>query len=122
MRSEPRPDDFAARREHLRTLTDEEIRAYFWELANRIVAPLVDEARTHTSPAIERSVLARMGLSSLETQPLVKRLAAEGLLGRGAGRILAEVSARHGVTPREAAQALLAGQWWEEVHEHAALS
>ena len=122
MRLAPRSDDFAARREHLRTLSDDELRAYFWELANRIVAPLVDEARTHTSPAIERSVLARMGLSSLETQPLVKQFDEQDLLGRGAGRIVAEVAERHGVTPRRAAQALLAGEWWEEVHDHAALA
>jgi D-ornithine 4,5-aminomutase subunit alpha len=122
MRLAPRPDDFAARREHLRALSDDELHAYFWELANRIVAPLVEEARTHTSPAIERSVLARMGLSSLETQPLVKRLAEQGLLGRGAGRIVAELAEHHGVTPREAAQALLAGQWWEEVQRDAALT
>jgi D-ornithine 4,5-aminomutase subunit alpha len=122
MRLAPRSDDFAARREHLRTLTDDELRAYFWQLADRIVAPLVDEARTHTSPAIERSVLARMGLSSLETQPLVKRFAELGLLGRGAGRIVAELAERHEVTPRQAAQALLAGQWWEEVQDHAALT
>jgi D-ornithine 4,5-aminomutase subunit alpha len=115
MRCEPRPDDFERRRAHLRHLSDDELRARFWELTERIVAPLVEEARTHTTPAIERSVLLRMGLSSLEGKALVDRFAAEGLLGHGAGRLVAEVAARHDVTPRAAAQALLEDRWWEEV-------
>ena len=46
-----RPDDFESRREHLRALSDEELHAHFWKLVEGIVAPLVDEARTHTTPA-----------------------------------------------------------------------
>lgn len=115
MSCEPRPDDFERRRAHLRELSDEELHARFWELADRLVAPLVEEARTHTTPAIERSVLLRMGVSSLESKALVDRLGAAGLLGHGAGRLVAELATRHGVTPRVAAQALLDDRWWEEV-------
>lgn len=111
----PRPDDFDERRRHLRGMSDAELHAYFWELAGRIVEPLVEEARTHTTPAIERSVLMRMGLSSLGTKALVGRLSDEGLLGHGAGRIVLEIADAHGVTPREAGEALLDGRWWEEV-------
>lgn len=111
----PRPDDFETRRQHLRALSDAELRARFWELADQIVAPLVEEARTHTTPAIERSVLLRMGLSSLEVNELARRFAGRGLLGHGAGRLVAELAARRGVTPRQAGQALLAGDGWEEV-------
>jgi D-ornithine 4,5-aminomutase subunit alpha len=113
--SAPRPDDFAARREHLRALSDEELRDRFWELADRIVAPLVEEARTHTTPAVERSVLLRMGLSSVEAKELTRRLAERDLLAHGAGRLVAQVAARHGVTPREVARELFDGRWWEEV-------
>ncbi len=115
MRSMPRPDDFETRRQHLRSLSDAELRARFWELADQIVAPLVEEARTHTTPAIERSVLLRMGLSSVEAKALVDRFVERGLLGHGAGRLVAELAARRAVTPRQAGQALLAGSWWEEV-------
>lgn len=115
MSCEPRPDDFEERRAHLAHLSDDELHAYFWSLAERVVAPLVEEARTHTSPSIERSVLLRMGLASTEAKALVERLAAEGLLGAGAGRLVLEVARRHGLHPRQAAQGLLAGQWWEEV-------
>jgi D-ornithine 4,5-aminomutase subunit alpha len=75
----------------------------------------VDEARTSTTPAIERSVLLRMGLSSMEAKALTTRMAEAGLLGHGAGHILLEVAVKHDVPPREAAQALLDGRWWEEV-------
>lgn len=115
MRLTPRPDDFDSRREHLRALSDAELRARFWELAEQIVAPLVEEARNHTTPAIERSVLLRMGLSSIEANALTRRFAERGLLGHGAGRLVAELAARRGVTPRAAGQALLRDDGWEEV-------
>jgi D-ornithine 4,5-aminomutase subunit alpha len=119
MSSRPRADDFDVRRAHLQSLTDEELHARFWALADAIVAPLVEEARTHTTPSIERSVLLRMGLSSVEAKELVSRFAAKGLLGRGAGLLLLEVASAHGVAPRTAAQQLLAGHWWEEVRHEA---
>lgn len=111
----PRPDDFDERRRHLASLSDEELHSYFWALAKGIVEPLVDEARTHTTPSIERSVLLRMGLSSVESKHLVERMADRGLLGQGAGRLVLEAATHHGVSPREAGQAMLEGRWWEEV-------
>jgi D-ornithine 4,5-aminomutase subunit alpha len=115
MRCEPRADDFARRRETLRGLTDEELRERFWSLARQVVAPLLEEARSHTSPAIERSVLLRMGLGSQEAKALVTRLAERGLLGRGAGRLLLELAQRRGLSVREAAAGLLAGRFSEEL-------
>ena len=61
-----RADDFESRREHLRNMSDEELKNYFWQLAQQVVDPLLEYGRTHTSPSIERSVLLRMGFSSLE--------------------------------------------------------
>lgn len=110
-----RPDDFTTRRERLRALSDEELHAHFWSLAERIVAPLIDEARTHTTPSIERSVLLRMGFSSLEAKALVERLGARGLLGHGAGRLVFELARAKGMSVRAAGAALLAGRYWEEL-------
>ncbi len=110
-----RADDFEERRGHLRNLSDDELHARFWDLVGRIVAPLIEEARSHTSPAIERSVLLRMGLSSIEAKGLVDGLAERGLLGHGAGRLLLDLTAAKGITVREAAQALLAGRYWEDL-------
>ena len=110
-----RDDDFASRRRHLQGLSDEDLHARFWSLVEQIVAPLVEEARTHTSPSIERSVLLRMGFSSLEAKALVRRLGERRLLGHGAGRLVLELARRKGVPVREAGTALLAGRYWEEL-------
>ncbi len=115
MGSTPREDDFATRRESVRGLSDRELHARFWELAERIVAPLVEEARTHTSPSIERSVLLRMGFGSAEAKALVARMDEAGLLGHGAGRLLLELSERRGIGVREAGLALLEGLHWDEL-------
>ena len=61
-------------------------------LVERIVAPLIEEARNHTTPSIERSVLIRMGFSGAEAKALVARMAERGLLGRGAGRLVLELA------------------------------
>jgi D-ornithine 4,5-aminomutase subunit alpha len=84
-------------------------------LVERIVAPLIEEARTHTTPSIERSVLLRMGFSSLEAKALVGRFGERGLLGHGAGRLVLELAKRKGISVREAGGALLAGRYWEEI-------
>ena len=83
-----RDSDFTARRKKLAHLSDAELDKRFWELANQIVTPLVDMAREYTSPSIERSVLLRMGFSSLDANAIVKRIDELGLLGRGAGHVL----------------------------------
>ena len=108
-----RPDDFEVRREHLKHLSDDDMHATFWRLVDQIVQPLVEEARTHTSPSIERSVLLRMGFSSLEAGPLVNQMAQKGLLGHGAGRLILTLAQQQGITVREAGQALLNGHYWE---------
>jgi D-ornithine 4,5-aminomutase subunit alpha len=110
-----RADDFATRRARLRSLTDEELSARFWALTERIVAPLIEEARTHTTPAIERSVLLRMGFSSVEARTLVDRIRERGLLGRGAGRLVLTLAQAKGISVRDAGTGLLAGRGWEVI-------
>jgi len=110
-----RADDYAARRAHLKDLSDEELHARFWDLVGQVVAPLVAEARTHTSPSIERSVLLRMGFSSLEAKALVEQMGRRGLLGLGAGRLVLELAARERLAVRDAGLALLAGRFWESL-------
>jgi D-ornithine 4,5-aminomutase subunit alpha len=110
-----RPDDFDLRRARLRALSDEELHAYFWSLADKLVAPLIAEARTHTSPSIERSVVLRMGFSSVEAKSLVDRMAERGLLSHGAGRQLLELAKLKKISVREAGTALLAGRYWEKL-------
>ena len=83
MSCEERADDFEERRAHLRGLSDEELHNRFWELAGRLVEPLIEEARSHTSPAIERSVLLRMGFSSLEAKAIVNKMSEKRVLAHG---------------------------------------
>jgi D-ornithine 4,5-aminomutase subunit alpha len=52
-----RIDDYQNRREHLKNMSDQELKAYFLELSDKIVDPLLDLAYNHTSKSIERSVL-----------------------------------------------------------------
>ena len=115
MSIESRADDFEARRQHLRSLTDDELHARFWALVEDITAPLIDEARTHTSPSIERSVLLRMGFSSLEAKALVDAFAGRGLLGHGAGRLVLELAQAKNLTVRQAGTGLIADRYWDEV-------
>jgi D-ornithine 4,5-aminomutase subunit alpha len=110
-----RKDDFNSRREHLAAMTDEQLHDHFWSLVDRMVQPLVEEARMHTSPSIERSVLLRMGFSSLETKPLVNRMLEKGLLGHGAGKLVLELAQKKGMSVREAGLGLIDGKYWEEL-------
>jgi D-ornithine 4,5-aminomutase subunit alpha len=110
-----RTDDFHTRRRHLQSLSDDELHDRFWQLAAQIVQPLLEEARTHTSPSIERSVLLRMGFSSLEAKPLVQRMQDKGLLGHGAGKLILELAQQKGISVRQAGLGLLDGRYWEEL-------
>jgi D-ornithine 4,5-aminomutase subunit alpha len=115
MSSMERADDFSSRRARLRAMSDAELHAYFWSLADKLVAPLIEEARAHTTPSIERSVLLRMGFSSVEAKSLVDRMGERGLLGHGAGRQLLELAKAKKISVRDAGTALLAGRYWEEL-------
>jgi len=112
-----RSDDFETRKKHLENMSDEELDRYFWELANKIVDPLIELAKTHTSPSIERSVLLRMGFNSLQAKELVRRIHEKGLLGKGAGNVVLKLSERKGIDYLEAGKALIEGKYWDEVEE-----
>lgn len=105
--SDDRMTQFKQRREELKQMTDEQLKAHFWELCDQLVAPLVDLARTHTSPSIERSILLRMGIDSLSSQGVVERIYQAGLLGKGAGHVLLELSRQQGTDIKGAAAAIL---------------
>jgi D-ornithine 4,5-aminomutase subunit alpha len=109
-----RNDDYLLRREHLKNLTDEELHARFWELAGQLTEPLLLMGRENTTPSIERSVLLRMGFSSLESTVLVKICLEQGLLGHGAGHVVFRMSRAWSLGLREAGLKLVSGLGWEE--------
>lgn len=110
-----RVDDFQERRKHLADLSEEELEARFWQLAEKIVEPIVDLAYKNTSPSIERSVLLRMGFSSLEAKSIVDGAIDRGLIGKGAGNIVYRLSKEKDMEIREAGLKLSQDEMWDEV-------
>lgn len=108
-----RVDDFETRSKHLQHMTDEELDAYFWELAEKFVDPLIESAYYHTSPSIERSVLLRMGFSGIEAKEIVNRIEERGLLPKGAGNIVLKVAERLKKDYLAAGKAIANGEYLE---------
>lgn len=110
-----RIDDFEERSLHLQNLSDEELDRRFWELAERIVEPLIDLAETNTSPSIERSVLLRMGLDSFQAGTIVTKANEHGLLGKGAGNLVITYARNNSLTMEKAVEDLVTGKGWEQL-------
>ena len=98
---------FEKRQEELKKMSDERLKERFWTLCEQVVAPIVELAKTHTSPSIERAVLLRMGIDSLSSHGVVDRIQEAGLLGKGAGHVVLRLSQRTGKDVRTAATAIL---------------
>ncbi len=110
-----RPDTYDEVRKHLADLSDEQLEDRFWELCDEVVAPLVELARTHTSPSIERSVLMRMGIDSRTCVAVVAECETRGLLGHGAGHVVLVCMQAWEVDAPTAAGRLANGEGWDIV-------
>ncbi|ERJ11611.1 ornithine aminomutase subunit alpha [Haloplasma contractile] len=110
-----RQDDFEKRRVHLKNLSDEELKQRFWQLSEQVVEPLLKLAKNYTSPAIERSVLLRMGFSSLEAKAIVEKVIDHGLIGKGAGHVVYRAASLKKTPIREAGLKLIEGDHWDDV-------
>lgn len=109
-----REDDFQERRKHIANLTDEELYARFWELTEQVVTPLLELGRKNTTPSVERAVLLRMGISSLDTQKIVEGCMDRGLMGHGAGHVVYKLSKEKGISVREVSEMLGKGEGWDD--------
>ena len=109
-----RTDDFGTRRAHLDNLSDAQLHERFWSLVDQLTAPLLQAGRENTTPAIERSVLLRMGFSSLEAKAIVELCLDKGLLRHGAGHVVYKLSKAKGLPLREAGLALVQGKLADE--------
>ncbi len=105
-----RIDDFETRRVHLKDMSDVELRRYFLQLSEEMMDPLLEMAYTHTSKSIERSVLLRMGFSSIETKMIVDILGEHNLLGKGAGHCVYLLSINKKISIQEAGQLIQNGE------------
>jgi D-ornithine 4,5-aminomutase subunit alpha len=113
-----RNDDFLERRKHLEKMSDEALKAYFYELTDKIVDPLLKLAYEYTTPAIERSVLMRMGFSSLESKTIVDRLFENDLLPYGAGHVVYIYATKHQLPIRDAGLKLLEIEDFKSIKEN----
>ena len=109
-----RADDFQERRKYLANLSEEELEARFWELAGKLVDPIVELAEKNTSPSIERSILLRMGFSSIEAKSIVDGVIDRGLMGKGAGHIVYRLAKENNMEIRQVGLKLVDGQLWDE--------
>ncbi|HWR42735.1 ornithine aminomutase subunit alpha [Sporomusa sp.] len=112
-----RQDDFSRRRAGLAALSDAQLKERFWQLTEQVVQPLVELARTHTSPSVERSVLLRMGFSSIEAKEIVDKCVEKELLGKGAGHAVWRVAQLENISYREAGLRLAQGLGWDRLQE-----
>ena len=109
-----RDNDFEQRRQHIAHLTDQELYDRFWELTAQVVDPLLELGRKNTTPSVERAVLLRMGVSSLDTQKIVEGCMDRGLMGHGAGHVVYKISQDKGISIREASEKLAEGEYWDD--------
>ncbi len=109
-----RNDDFEKRREHLAGLSDRELEDRFWELANRLVDPLLRMGYEYTSPSVERSVLLRMGFSSIEAKAIVEGCVERNLIEHGAGNVVYRLAKSREIDIRDAGLALFDGEMWDD--------
>jgi D-ornithine 4,5-aminomutase subunit alpha len=109
-----RADDFQERRKHIAGLTDEELYQRFWQLTEQVVNPLLELGKKNTTPSVERSVLLRMGISSLETKPIVEGCMDRGLMGKGAGHVVYKLAQAKNIDIKEAGTLLAQGKCWDE--------
>lgn len=110
-----RADDFEQRRVHLANLSDQELYDRFWSLAEQIVDPLLELGKKNTTPSVERSILLRMGFSSIEAKPIIEGVMSKGLMGKGAGNVVWRLSQHLNVSVRQAGLELANGRYWDVV-------
>ena len=109
-----RTDDFEKRREHLKDMTEKQLEERFWKLCGNLMDPIVDLAHKQTSPSIERSVLLRMGFSSIESKAIVEGAIDKNLLEHGAGHLIYKLSKSMNLTIRDAGLKLVNNELWDE--------
>lgn len=112
-----RNDDYSVRREHLKQLSDEQLKERFWQLTEQLTAPMLQLGYENTSPAIERSVLLRMGFSSLEAKAIVTGCIEHELLGHGAGNVVYRLAIAKKTDVRTAGLYLIDNDAWLEAEK-----
>ncbi len=111
-------DTFLQDRKHLENLSDQEINDLFWQLTEKIVDPLLELGYKNTTPSVERSVLLRLGFSSIEAKALVEKVMDAQLMSKGAGHVVYIAAKENNISIKEAGFGLLEGKYWNSVNEY----
>ncbi|MCD4826180.1 MAG: ornithine aminomutase subunit alpha [Acholeplasmataceae bacterium] len=112
-----RKDDYLERSKHLQNKTDQELKIYFYELLDKMLDPIIDLAYTYTSPSIERSVLLRMGFSSIEAKSIVDLILEQNLITHGAGHVIYKYAKLNHLDIRDAGLKLLESSDFKAIKE-----
>lgn len=112
-----RNDDFNQRRKHIKDLSDHELKQKFLELADELVDPFLDLAYENTSKSIERSVLLRMGFSSLEAKGIVDQIVEVDLLSKGAGHCVYKLAKEKEMSIKDAGLKIAEGKHLDYLQE-----
>jgi D-ornithine 4,5-aminomutase subunit alpha len=115
MSVEKKIDTFLEDRKHLENLSDQEIHERFWQLTAEIINPLLKLAKENTTPSVERSIIIRLGFSSIEAKALVAKVMDHGLMAKGAGHVVYVASKENGVSIKEAGLGLIEDKYWDSV-------
>ena len=107
--------DFSVRTEQLKEMDDQELYDSFWELAGKVVEPMLEAGKVYTTLSVERSVLLRMGFNSIEAGAIVDGVISHNLLGKGAGHVVWRLSQKLDKSVLETGEALARGEYWDEV-------
>ena len=105
-----RIDDFKTRREHLKDMNSRELKEYFLKLSEQMMEPLLDLAYNNTSKSIERSVLLRMGFSSIDAKVIANILDEQNLLRKGAGHCVYILSKNKNISIQKAGELIKNGE------------
>lgn len=105
-----RIDDFETRREHLKDMSSIELKEYFLKLSEQMIEPLLDLAYNNTSKSIERSVLLRMGFSSIDAKVIANKLDEQNLLRKGAGHCVYILSKNKNISIQKAGELIKNGE------------
>ncbi len=117
MEVKKREDDFQEKRKHLKDLTDEQLKNKFWDLIGQVVDPLLTLSKENTSVSIERSVLLRMGFSSIEAKSVVEKIENKGLLKYGAGHVGYLASKLNDISIKDAGLGIIEEKYLDQVEK-----
>lgn len=112
-----RTDDFQERRVHLANLTDDQLEARFWELANKLVDPFLKWVTSTPHPPLNVPFCCAWGFLPSKQKPLLTAAIEHNLIAHGAGNVIYRLAKAQNSEIRPAGLALADGKLWDEAEK-----